>query len=254
MAHNRINFALVAAAAALAVTLGTVPGNAGEKTALDKVRADFVKRFPQIDPASVDYGPVDGLLEIRQGTLIAYLTEDGRYLFQGDLIDLVTDTNLTEKAASTERSSMMSAVERQNTINFGPEKPAYSVSIFTDVDCTFCRKLHREIDDYKAAGIEVRYLLYPRGGPGSETWSKSEDVVCATDRNNALTRAKNDQTVKAEQCDAAALVAEHYRLGQEVGLRGTPAIVLDDGELISGYVPAAELARRLQVASSGVVD
>ena len=236
------SYLAIAAAAAIGASLASaaeLPAN------IDAIRADFTKRFPQIDGSNIGAGPVTGWLEIRQGTLIAYLSDDGRYLFQGDLIDLTTDTNLTVKAASSERVSMMSEIGRDDTIVFGPAEPKYTVAVFTDVDCTFCRKLHREIDDYIAAGIEIRYLLYPRGGPGSASWAKSEEVICAADRSNALTRAKNDQAVEADKCDAAELVSAHYQLGYQVGLRGTPALVLDDGELISGYVPAAELARRL---------
>ncbi|MEO0996249.1 MAG: DsbC family protein, partial [Pseudomonadota bacterium] len=117
--------------------------------------------------------------------------------------------------------------------------------------CTFCRKLHREIQQYTDAGIEIRYLMYPRGGPGSRAWAKAEDVLCSEDRNDAMTRAKNDEPVEAPSCAAASVVMDHYRLGQEVGLRGTPAIVLGDGEMISGYLPANELAARLAGGSAG---
>lgn len=218
---------------------------AAEPTSLDDVRAKFVERFPHVKPENVTAGPIEGILIVRQGTMVVYLSEDGRYLFQGDLIDLDTNVNLTDKEASFARKDIMDGVDEKTMIVFGPDEPQHSVAIFTDIDCGFCRKLHSEIDQYVAEGIEVRYMLYPRGGPGSPSWKKAEEVACAADRNEAITLAKNDKPVVAKACPAAATVAEHYRLGQEVGLRGTPAMVLGDGELVSGYLPANELARRL---------
>jgi thiol:disulfide interchange protein DsbC len=116
----------------------------------------------------------------------------------------------------------------------------HSVSVFTDIDCTFCRRLHSQIDDYMDQGIEIRYFLYPRNGPTSPSWAKAEKVWCADDRNEALTLAKLDKEYPTHTCDSS-IVSNHYLIGQDVGLRGTPAIVLDDGTLFSGYLPPAQL-------------
>ena len=134
------------------------------------------------------------------------------------------------------------------SILFSPVDPKYSVTIFTDVDCTYCRKLHAQINEYLDRGISVRYVLYPRNGPASRAWSKSEDVWCAKDRNEALTAAKLDRKFETSECDAS-MIGKHYALGQGVGLSGTPAIVLEDGTLIGGYLPPAALAGRLENAS-----
>ncbi|MEL7535724.1 MAG: thioredoxin fold domain-containing protein [Pseudomonadota bacterium] len=225
-----------------------VPGLAlaEPKPDLDTVKAEFTARFPQIKKESIHDGPVDGMLEIREGTLVAYLTDDGRYLFQGELIDLETDTNLTQKSAGIARKVIMESAPKGAEIVFSPDgETKHSVTIFTDIDCTFCRKLHRQIGEYTSAGIEVRYLLYPRGGPGSLSWSKAEDVLCANDRNVAITMAKNDEVVTSDECVESSLLMDSYRLGAQVGLQGTPAIIFEDGEIVSGYLPPDELARRL---------
>ncbi len=242
---------LISLLAGVAILVSTLAVSEGDELAA--VKAKFAERFPQIDPRNIHAGPLDGFLEIRQGTLIAYLTEDGRYLFQGALIDLNTNEDLTETAASAERKNLMDASNQDAMIVFGPEKPAHTVTVFTDIDCTFCRKLHREMAQYTAAGIEIKYLLYPRSGPGSPSWTKAEDVLCAKNPNQAITAAKNDQLVIADSCPAANLVYESYKLGQLVGLRGTPAMVLDDGELISGYLSPKDLSRKLaqEASSSG---
>jgi thiol:disulfide interchange protein DsbC len=126
---------------------------------------------------------------------------------------------------------------------FGPEDAAHTITVFTDIDCTYCRKLHREIDQINARNIRVRYVFYPRFGPGSESWAKADAVWCSKDRQSALTRAKSGEDITADNCPTP--VAEHYALGNKIGVRGTPAILMEDGELLPGYVPAAELAAYL---------
>jgi thiol:disulfide interchange protein DsbC len=147
----------------------------------------------------------------------------------------------------------MSALEDVQTIIFSPADVKHRVTVFTDVDCTYCRKLHSQIDEYLAAGIEVRYLLYPRNGPASQSWSTSEDVWCARDRNLALTAAKMGREFDSQKCDAST-ISDHYTLGQNVGLTGTPAIVFEDGTLVSGYLPPATLASRLQLIQQGAAN
>ena len=201
--------------------------------------------FESIAADDVKPSPIDGWYMIQKGSLVAYISEDGRYLLQGDLIDLNTQVNLSEESRTDARRDLMSQVPDDEVILFSPDEVQYTVSVFTDVDCTYCRRLHSQIEQYMANGIEVRYLLYPRGGPASAAWNTSEAVWCAKDRGEALTLAKLGREVDSSSCDASA-VQDHYVLGQEVGLSGTPAIVLDDGELIAGYLPPDALKMRLE--------
>jgi len=216
----------------------------GEK-ALADVRAKVSTMFESVNPENVKVSPIDGWFTIQQGQVIAYISADGRYLLQGDLIDLDAQVNLTERSRNDSRRNVMQTLGEDDTIAFTPAETKYSVTVFTDVDCGYCRKLHSEIDGYLSQGIEVRYLLYPRNGPASKAWSTSEKVWCSKDRNEALTAAKLDREFETSECDASA-VTKHYGLGRDVGLSGTPAIVLQDGTLIAGYMPPAQLSLRLQ--------
>jgi thiol:disulfide interchange protein DsbC len=201
--------------------------------------------FESIAPENIKSSPIEGWYTIQKGSVIAYISQDGRYLLQGDLIDLDTKANLSEESRTDARRELMSQLPNNEVILFSPAEVKYSVSIFTDVDCTYCRRLHSQIEQYMANGIEIRYLLYPRGGPASAAWNTSEAVWCAKDRGDALTQAKLDREFESTSCDAST-VQNHYILGQEVGLSGTPAIVLDDGELIAGYLPPDALKQRLE--------
>ena len=143
---------------------------------------------------------------------------------------------------------MVTRVLRLLAILFSPGEVKHSVTVFTDIDCGYCRKLHAQIDGYLERGIEVRYVLYPRNGPASRAWSTSEDVWCSRDRGKALTAAKLDREFQTSKCDAS-MISTHYMLGQDVGLSGTPAIVFEDGTLVGGYLPPAALASRLESTS-----
>ena len=211
---------------------------------LKQVQEKISDRFPEIHAEHVFAGPLDGWYTIRKGAIVAYVSADGRYLMQGDMIDLDEEVNLTEESRNEARRDLMGSYPEEQMIVFTPDEKRYSVDVFTDIDCTFCRRLHNQMDEYLAAGIEVRYLLYPRNGPTSPSWAKAEDVWCAADRNGALTAAKNDRDFSTRECNPEVISA-HYSMGQDVGLRGTPALVFPDGSLVSGYLTPAQMVEAL---------
>ena len=225
--------------------LGSAPVLAAEDAALEIVRAKMDAMFQEIGPENITESPVAGWYTVHKGSIVAYVSADGRYLLQGDMIDLDEDVNLSEQTRTAARLKMMSSLSDDQVILFSPDTVKYRVTVFTDIDCTYCRKLHSQIDEYLAEGIEIRYLLYPRNGPASRSWTTSEDVWCANDRNSALTAAKLDRDFATQKCDAST-ITKHYMLGQDIGLSGTPALVFDDGTLVSGYLPPAAMIARLQ--------
>ena len=228
---------------ALALSVSVFAADADPQ--LEAVRTKVSSMFQAIEPEHVNPSPIDGWYTVQKGSIIAYISADGRYLLQGDLIDLDQQVNLSEQSRTDARRELVSTLSDDDAILFSPAEPRHSVTIFTDIDCSYCRKLHNQIDEYLDRGIAVRYVLYPRNGPASRSWTKSEEVWCAADRNRALTAAKLDRKFETTKCDAS-MIGEHYKLGQGVGLSGTPAIVLEDGTLIGGYLPPAALDARLE--------
>lgn len=215
---------------------------------LEQVRQKVATMFDMIEAKDVNLSPIDGWYTIQKGAVVAYISSNGRYLLQGDLIDLEKNINMSELARNESRRELMATVKDEDVIMFSPVDKKYSVSVFTDVECTYCRRLHSQINEYLADGIEVRYLMYPRNGPSSRAWTTAEQVWCSKDRNSALTAAKNDQKFASTDCDAS-IVGQQYTMGQEIGLSGTPAIVLEDGTLISGYLTPDQLRARLDQAA-----
>lgn len=242
-------YALQFRMALLSVGLLALATASADEKELAEVRAKVASMFEEIDAGHIQPSPVDGWYTIRKGAIVAYISGDGRYLMQGDMVDLERQVNLSESERNKARVEMMASVPESQKILFSPQDVKYSVSVFTDIDCGYCRKLHSQIDEYLAAGIEVQYLLYPRSGPASNSWVKAERVWCADNRGEALTLAKLDKGFATHDCDST-MIMTHYEIGRDVGLTGTPAIVLSDGTLMPGYLPPDRLLQRLTAVES----
>jgi len=191
--------------------------------------------------------PIPGVYELTRGSDIAYVTADGKYAFTGDLIELDSNNNLTEAHRRDLRAKAIANFPESEMLVFGPKDPKYTVTVFTDVDCPYCRKLHSQIAEYNRLGVRVRYLLYPRTGPNTPSWTKAEQVWCSPDRNEALTRAKLGEELKTKVCTDNP-VAHSFALGKDFALEGTPAIVMTSGELLPGYLPPDALVQHLREA------
>jgi thiol:disulfide interchange protein DsbC len=208
-------------------------------------RAEVASRIPGTHPDQLRATPVPGVYELTRGTDIAYVSSDGKYAISGDMITLASDENLTEAHRREIRARMIAAIPESEMLVFGSPDAKYTVTVFTDVDCAYCRKLHSEMAEYNHLGVRVRYLLFPRTGPGTPSWIKAEQVWCSADRKGALTRAKLGQPLTNKVC-ASNPVARFHALGQDFDLQGTPDIVLANGEMFPGYVPPVELAQHLR--------
>ncbi len=208
-----------------------------------KVRASLAVLIPHLKVDSVTASPIPGLYEVTFGNHIVYVTEDGKYLVQGRITNLETREPITELRERALKKALLDRLDEKDMIVYGDEDLPYTVTVFTDIDCPYCRKLHSQVDQYNQQGIRIRYLAYPRAGPGSPSEKKAEAVWCAEDRKQAMTLAKSGGEVPYRKCDNP--VREQYRLGQDLGITGTPALVLDDGEIIPGYVPPKRLRAAL---------
>jgi thiol:disulfide interchange protein DsbC len=210
-------------------------------------RIAIAARIPGAKPEELRATPIPNIYELTHGADVAYVTADGKYAISGDLIDLPKNEDLTEEHRRDVRLKQIDAIPESEMLVFGPRDARYTVTVFTDVDCAYCRQLHSQIADYNRLGIRVRYLFYPRTGPNTESWTKAEQVWCSDNRNDALTRAKLDRPLQAKPC-ANNPVARDYALGRDFGVQGTPSIVTPNGELIGGYMPPGELLQELKKA------
>jgi thiol:disulfide interchange protein DsbC len=204
-----------------------------------------VARLAGVKPENVQATPVAGIFEVLRGSDILYMTRDGQYAFTGDLYQVASRANLTEVHRRDLRRKLIEAVPESRMVVFSPPQPKYTVTVFTDVDCSFCRALHRQIAEYNRLGVRVRYVFYPRTGPDTESWHKAEQVWCSADRKAALTRAKLGEPLDSKIC-ADTPVAQEYELGKAIGLEGTPGIVAANGAMLGGYLAPDALVAQLK--------
>jgi thiol:disulfide interchange protein DsbC len=237
---------LVAAPLLWAVTpaAGTPAGAAPAVTAADP-RVAIAAKMAGVKPEDLHATPIPGIYELLRGGDAAYVSTDGKYAIIGDLYETGTNNDLTENRRRDLRLKMLAAIPENQMVVFGPDNPKHTITVFTDMDCAYCRKLHSQITDYNKLGIRVRYIAYPRTGPNTSSWSKAEQVWCSADRKTALTEAKLGKTLPTKIC-ADNPVAKEYALGQEFNLQGTPTIILGNGEMVAGYMAPTDLVEELK--------
>lgn len=225
----------------LALLLSLVPvlTTAGTDAAVAKIAAKL-----RVDPADVAPGPIAGLYQVTLGPQVVYVSGDGKYLLRGDILDLKDGTDLTRVQRQAARLAYIQHMAADDLIVFKTPHPRHVLTVLTDIDCQYCRAIARDQSTLLAAGVELRYIAYPRAGVGSESWDKAVAVWCAKDRQTAYQAAMRDQSYTGGKCDGAA-VAAGYDFAQKLALGGTPIIITETGKLIDGYLPATQLIQLL---------
>ncbi|MDJ0807855.1 MAG: DsbC family protein [Gammaproteobacteria bacterium] len=230
----------VSVATMVAVSGGYVSfAQADESAEKKQVRAGLQKLIPDGQADSVEPSAVEGLYEVMIGAQVYYVSKDGKYLLTGKMYDIEKKEDITTPKLAKVKIKAIEEVGDANMVIFGPEDYKHTVTVFTDIDCGYCRKLHNEMDQYNNLGIRVRYLMFPRAGIPSPSYDKAVSVWCADDQLEAMTQAKAGKDIEQKYCKNP--VKQHYELGKKVGVTGTPALFFDDGELLPGYLPAQRL-------------
>ncbi len=207
------------------------------------VKAGLARLAPDLEVQSINKTPIAGVYQVIVGPDVIYMTGDGNYVLKGDLLDINQRRNLTEDVRADSRVSLLESIDKNDYIEFKGEEVEHTVYVFTDIDCGYCRRLHQDVEELNELGVSVRYLAYPRAGIGSNAALQMEYVWCAEDRQQAMTKAKNNERIAAVECNNP--VAAQYELGRQIGVRGTPAIYSQNGKAIPGYMPPDRLIQEI---------
>jgi len=208
------------------------------------IQEQLLKIIPNAPQADIEPSVISGMYEVAVGPLVIYMSADGKYAFNGSLIDLETRQNLTDIAKAKARNAAMAKIPESSMILYpakGEQK--HVVTVFTDIDCPYCHKLHNEVPEMNDAGITVRYMAYPRSGADTPSYFKAVSAWCADDPAKAMNDAMAGKALPKKVCDNP--VKMHLQQAQYFGVNGTPNLILDNGNLIPGYVPAKELIQLL---------
>lgn len=234
----------------LLLALGAVTGTAAaadkaaEKTVMDAIHT----LVPNAKIDSVEKSELDGFYTVVTGGQVIYVSDDGKYLMQGSLFDLASRTDLTAARMDTVRKAELAKVPDSERIIFAPENPKYTVSVFTDIDCGYCRKLHSHIAEFNKEGIAVEYLFFPRTGLGTPSYHKAVSVWCADKPKKAFTEAKLGAQPAEAKCDNP--VASEFSLGQRLGVTGTPTIIASNGAIIGGYLTPEQMLVKVRAQAA----
>jgi thiol:disulfide interchange protein DsbC len=237
MTRLKILLALLFLSLAAAAFAQTAAGDAAIRQALTRLS-------PNISIDSIRPSPIAGYKEVAVNGQVIYVSNDGRFLISGTITDLNSRENLTDASEAALRRGQLAALPAAQRISFAPANPRYRVLVFTDIDCSFCRRLHSHIAEYNRLGIAVDYVFFPRAGINSESFNEAVSVWCAPNRQRALTDAKADRPVQQRNCTNPVTLT--YNLGRRIGVDGTPAIYAVDGSHIGGYLEPQEMLERLQ--------
>ena len=213
----------------------------------DSLKKEFQKSLSRLSSdfeiSDVKETPIKGIYQVTIGPDVIYMSRDGNYVLKGEILDIGNRRNLTEDFRAQTRINLLNTISDSEYIEFSSTKTKNYIYVFTDVDCGYCRKLHRDVPELNSMGIAVRYLAYPRAGVDSIIGEEMRNVWCAENRQKALTTSKNRQPIEVKICDAP--IARHHALGRELGVTGTPAIFLENGRKLPGYIPPDELYEQI---------
>lgn len=215
------------------------------------VKAELQKSLAQYTITQVEKTEMPGMYAVEiNGADWIYVSEDARYVFSGNMFAVREGqlTDLTELKKTQLRKELLASVPLQDMVVFAPAKETKAVIYaFTDVDCGYCKRFHKEVPRLNELGIEVRYLAWPRSGLGenSLTNKKMRAVWCAKDRKEALTQSKRDEEISPAPESCKTPIPKQYNLGLKLGVAGTPALYLEDGTQAGGYRAADDLAKQL---------
>lgn len=227
----------------IATAIAQVPATAAD-TDYQQVREQFGLLNLQVN--AVADAPVAGLLQVFTNRGLFFTSNDGRFFIEGNIYDLNNKVLVNDQQMRPYIQQQLAA-SKDGVIEYKAKAEKFVVNVFTDPSCGYCRKLHKEMQDYNDAGITVRYLAFPRNGLGSETYLQMQHIWCTKDNRSAMTAAKDGKDIKPVMCTNP--VKAQYELGQSFGISGTPAIILPSGRLIPGYQPAQALLTQLQAES-----
>jgi thiol:disulfide interchange protein DsbC len=217
--------------------------NAEELKTLTTILA---KRF-RSEPSSIQQSVIPNMYQVMYGTEVVYVSSDGKYFLAGDLINLNTRENMTDVAKQSVRKAILDRQDNKPVV-FKAKNEKHKLTVFTDIDCPYCAKLHREVPELNKKGITVEYLMFPRAGLKSNSFTKAVSMWCADDNKQAMTDAKERKPIASKTCKNP--IADQYNLGGEIGVTGTPALITSAGKLIPGYMPADRLAAMLEAEDS----
>ena len=233
----------------LLVLATTIIAGAAQAETIDELKSSLSDLVgPRGANATIVESPMPGVYQADLGDRVVFITQKDNLMLLGDVYDTTRKVSLGQEIKQQKAIGVIDKMDEADMIVFEPAQTKRTMTVYTDVDCPYCRKLHEEVPTLLESGVKVRYLWYPRSGIGTPSYDKAVSIWCAKDQTAAMDDAKLHNKIAEEKCSPNP-VADQYKSGQSVGVRGTPTIVLDDGTIIGGYMPAKSLLANMGITA-----
>ncbi|MEM6640471.1 MAG: DsbC family protein [Pseudomonadota bacterium] len=203
---------------------------------------------PNATEVRVYDSPIDGLYEVLVGMRVLYVSDDGRHILAGALVDVVAGRNRTDERLAEARRARLNDRTTLEPLRWPATEERHTITVVTDIDCPYCRRLHKTVPAFNAAGISVEYLMLPRSGPDTPSWQKTVSALCEADAEAAVTRAMQGESMPERECDDR--VRRHWRFARDIDVGSTPTIILPDGRLLLGQRSPEDVTNAIENQSA----
>lgn len=201
-------------------------------------------RFNEIGIKSVEATSIDDLkLVVLDNDQIVFMSEDGKVLITGQMMNLQSGENLTVAIENRLRRDKLATALPVGLFEFPAENETDRITVITDIDCTYCRRLHNELAQINARGIGVQYLMMPRSGLNTASHEKAVSAACSPSPEQTLTTAMQGELPAKQQCDNS--IDQQFELARSLRINATPAIIFESGRMINSYLTPEQISQEL---------
>ncbi|MGC2165107.1 MAG: DsbC family protein [Gallionella sp.] len=224
---------------AVLITLSALTSiaHAGDK----EIRQSLQNKFPGIGNLEhIVLTPYSGLYEVVIDGQLLYTDAKGLYLFDGNVIDTQTRSNLSEERKRHLFAIDFSTLPLELAVKKVKGNGKRKMAQFTDPNCGFCQRLEKELNE--VTDVTIYSFLYPIF-PGSDEIVRN--VLCSKNPAQAWDNWMLKRIAPEKgNCDTPQ--TEKVRaLGQKLRVNGTPNIIFENGIQMPGYLPAEQLEKHL---------
>jgi thiol:disulfide interchange protein DsbC len=190
---------------------------------------------------SVSPAPVTGLYEILVGNEIFYTDSTGKYLIQGEIIELSTGKNITEQRQSDLNRIKWSDLNQANAIKNVRGNGSRQLAIFSDPNCGYCKRLEKSLQQLD--NVTIYTYLIPILSPDSA--QKAKQIWCSSDPYKAYIDWMVNGVSPSGKTDCSNPLDKNLTTAKNYGITGTPTIFFTDGSRFPGAVQITDIEKKL---------
>ena len=206
-----------------------------------QVKAEIQKKLgTNAKVKSVSPAPVSGLYEVLVGNDIFYTDVSGKYLIQGEIIELATGKNITEQRQTDLNRIKWSELTPANAIKNVRGNGSRQLAVFSDPNCGYCKRLEKSLQQLD--NVTIYTYLIPILSPDSA--QKSKQIWCSSDQNKAYMDWMINGTAPSGKGECSTPLDKNMAFAKTYGVTGTPTLFFTDGSRFPGAVQISDIEKK----------